>query len=87
VAAFSGWLHPVGGFYYGSRDLSDWQLAGAGRIVMDWQIVIVAVVVIASAIALFRHFHKTVKKPESACDSCSMKDQCGIGSSENKSRP
>jgi hypothetical protein len=51
---------------------------------MDWQIIIVAVVVIASAIALFRHFRKTVKKPESACDTCPMKDSCSFDSSEDK---
>jgi len=45
---------------------------------MDWQIIIVAVVVIASAFLLFKRLYKTIKKPKSACDSCPMKDHCGM---------
>ncbi|MBU0712954.1 hypothetical protein KKC74_15260 [bacterium] len=49
---------------------------------MSWQIIIVAVVVIASVIALFKRFYKTVKKPQSVCDSCLMKDSCGADCDE-----
>jgi len=43
---------------------------------VDWQVMIVTVGVIVSAIALFGHFRKTIKKPESACDSCPIKKNC-----------
>lgn len=54
---------------------------------MDWQIIIVAIVVIASVFTLLRHLKKIIKKPESACDSCSMKDQCDISNNEDKPCP
>jgi len=43
---------------------------------MDWQVIIVAIGVFASAVALFKHFYRAVKKPESVCDSCPMKENC-----------
>jgi len=45
---------------------------------MNWQIVIVIVFVIVSGLILLKRFYKTLKKPQSACDSCLMKDNCGM---------
>jgi len=51
---------------------------------MDWQIVIIIVMVLASAIVLFKRFYKTVKKPQSICDSCTMKNGCTVDCDELK---
>ncbi|MCD6441208.1 MAG: hypothetical protein J7L86_05415 [Candidatus Marinimicrobia bacterium] len=43
---------------------------------MLWQYIIVGILVIASAVGLFLKFHKNIKKPQSACNTCMMKDRC-----------
>jgi hypothetical protein len=43
---------------------------------MLWQYIIVGIFVIASAVGLFLKFRKSIKKPQSVCDSCMMKDRC-----------
>ncbi len=44
---------------------------------MLWQYIIVGIFVIASVIGLIMKFRKSIKKPQSVCDSCMMKDSCG----------
>jgi len=43
---------------------------------MNWQTIIVISLVILSAVWLVLRFVKTIKKPQSACDTCLMKDHC-----------
>ncbi|HCK99591.1 MAG TPA: hypothetical protein DHW42_05740 [Candidatus Marinimicrobia bacterium] len=43
---------------------------------MIWQYIIVGIFVIASAVGLFLKFRRNIKKPQSACNTCMMKDRC-----------
>jgi uncharacterized membrane-anchored protein YhcB (DUF1043 family) len=43
---------------------------------MLWQYIIVGIFVIASVIGLIIRFRKSIKKPQSVCNSCMMKDRC-----------
>lgn len=45
---------------------------------MDWQMIIVGAVLIVSVAVLIRRIYKTVKKPQSLCDACLMKESCGM---------
>jgi hypothetical protein len=57
---------------------------------MDWQIIIVGILVIGSAVGLFLKIRGNIKKPESICNSCIMKNSCSavcddLKASENNS--
>lgn len=52
---------------------------------MDWQMIIVAIVLIVSVTFLIRRIYKTVKKPQSICDACLIKESCGMDCLEKKS--
>ncbi|MBL7066452.1 MAG: FeoB-associated Cys-rich membrane protein [Candidatus Marinimicrobia bacterium] len=41
---------------------------------LQW--IIVGIIIVAAATVLLIRFLKTIKKPQSVCDSCMMKDRC-----------
>ncbi len=45
---------------------------------MDWQMIIVGAVLIVSVVVLIRRIYKAVRKPQSLCDACLMKESCGM---------
>ena len=43
---------------------------------MGWQIIIVGILVFGSVVGLALKFRKSIRKPQSICDSCMMKNRC-----------
>lgn len=51
---------------------------------MDWQIITVGILVIGSAVGLFLKIRRSIRKPESICNSCIMKNSCSAACDEFK---
>ena len=43
---------------------------------MDWQIIVVGILVFGSALGLILRIRRNIKKPQSVCNTCMMKDSC-----------